>query len=169
MFGGGVGAQERRRQASGDGRHVDNAPGRAGSRAVGAQQRRKGLDDRDLRNKIDFDLAPELFDRLMQQWAGRGDPCVVDEACERGRAEPLADVLRRFCDALRVGYVKHERGQFVADLFGKPVRVVHTAHAGENMKPLARQQLRGGVADAGRGPGDDDGSFHVPLSCCRRS
>ena len=96
----------------------------------------------------------------MQERACRRYARIVDEPGEGRIGEPFADIAGCVGDALRVGDVEDERGQFVADLLDQAVGVVHAAHACEDMKALARQKLCDRIAYAGRGACHDDGSFH---------
>src|SRR5262249_1644499 len=107
------------------------------------------LRDRDLTDEVHLELPAELVEREELERHRDGDAGVVDEALEPVVAEPLCRSRDRGC----VGHVECDR----LDVVGTKTLGVGTgADAGEDAPARAGEAQRAGLADPGRGTGDDD-------------
>ena len=96
----------------------------------------------------------------MEQRTGDRDAGIVDEAEQRLAGERGADLGRGARDRRLVGHVEDERHELGTELGPQALGVRRLAHRAENAKAAREEFLRGGMADAGAGAGDDDG-FHM--------
>jgi hypothetical protein len=127
----------------------DDAPGRL------AQQRQRGLRDRDLPDDVDLELLAQVVGREHLERAGNADARVVDEP-----VEPAADLGHRPLDRSGIGDVEGDLPQ-AAGRRGERAGVLRLADRGEHLHALPVEVQGGCSADAGRRAGDQD-PFHRP-------
>jgi hypothetical protein len=104
----------------------------AASRSVGSEKRSECLRDDKLTGEIDFDLLPEVGDRLVEQGTRHRDTGVVHQAEKRCVSNDACHPIGGVPDSGFVRHVEKERCHTVAEDFAQAVGVTLTADAREH-------------------------------------